>query len=613
MRFDPFVLPFTIGMLVMLGILTWKFVSWFQRLELYQRLMAKKNLFSIRTLKGIREIILESLLHRRIFRKNALLGYMHMSLAFGWFLLIVVGHFETSAYMGTSLNAPYVPIFLRFFQTSPDYSFTEKIYWLAMDAILLLVLSGVALAWFKRLRSKAFGMKSTARHPLGDRIALSVLWFIFPLRLVAESITSAYYGGGSFLTGTLGNFLPDVAVQQPVFLASWWAYSLSLGIFFLALPFSRYMHIPSELGVIMLRNWGINASIHSRCGMTEFQIHACSSCGICLDKCQLGTTLNYKAIQSPYIYRSIRNQDVCSENLFNCLMCGRCEQACVVGIETNTIRRSERKNITRQLCSDLEYLPKPQLPASARAEVLYFAGCMSHLTPGIKQSMQQIFSTAGISYANLDENESICCGRPMMLAGMKEQAETLIRRNKAIIKQTGAKTLVTSCPICYKIFREEYKLNIEVIHHTQYLERLISSGKLAFEKTSRKVVYHDPCELGRGSGIYEEPRKVIRKIAVLIEKKDIREEALCCGGSLANTVLTSKEQKQLAAGAIEKLVTPHTEAIITSCPLCKKTFSKANSIYEVMDIAELLAGQLSQRAVRKHKRTKKEIFQEITF
>ncbi len=151
------------------------------------------------------------------------------------------------------------------------------------------------------------------------------------------------------------------------------------------------------------------------------------------------------------------------------------------------------------------------------------------------------------------------------------------------------------------------------MHHTQYLDMLLSSGKLEVAKTELEVVYHDPCELGRGSGIYEEPRKVIRRLANLAENTHVRSQALCCGGSLANTILTSREQRRLASETINKLVTPITDAIVTSCPLCKKTFSKVGSWYEVMDISELLASQITSQYTREHKQTKKEVYHEISY
>lgn len=613
MPFNLFVLPFSLGLAILLVVLTWKFTTWIIQLEPSQQKMVRRNFFTIRTLKGLREIISESLLHQRIFQKNRLLGYMHMSLAFGWFLLIVVGHLETSAYFGKGWRAPYVPIFLRFAQQNPDYSFTENAYWFAMDMILLFVLSGVALAWLKRIRSKTFGMQSTTRHPLGDRIALSVLWFIFPLRLLAESITSGYYGGGSFLTGSAGSLLSGTFINQTTFLISWWLYSLSLGIFFIALPFSRYMHIPGELGVIMLRNWGVRASKQNRSGMNCFEMNACSSCGICLDACQLSATLKHRSHQSPYIYRSMRNNCMNADDLFNCLMCGRCEQACVVGIETNAVRSAERNKLMNNLPVDFDYLPVQKLPPVTNAEVLYFAGCMSHLTPGIKHSMQSIFKAAGVKYLNLDENESICCGRPMMLAGMIEQAEAMIRKNKNLIEQSHVKTLVTSCPICLKVFREDYNLNIKVLHHTQYLDQLLTSNRIKITRTNRRVVYHDPCELGRGAGIYDAPRRVINQLARLEENTSTKSQSLCCGGSIANTMLSSGEQKRLASEAIGKLLTPDAEAIITSCPLCKKTFAKTRVVQDVMDISELVAAQLIDVRTKKQPAYTRMVFHEIPF
>jgi Fe-S oxidoreductase len=592
MRFDPFVLPFTIGLIFLTFTLIWKFSRWLMQLEPRQKAVVAKNILSLRTIKGLNEIILESLLHHRIFKKNRLLGYMHMSLAFGWFLLIIVGHFETTAYFGKGWRAPYVPIFLRFAQTTHEFSIAERLYWFAMDTLLLFILSGVALAWFKRIYSKIFGMHSTTRHSPGDRIALSALWFIFPLRLLAESITSAFYGGGSFLTGGIGSLVSGPMISYSIFLTSWWLYSISLGIFLIFLPFSRYMHIPGEAVLIVLRNWGITASREKRCGMAQFELHACSSCGICLDTCQLNETLKYRQHQSPYIFRAIRNHSVCIESIFNCLMCGRCEQSCPVGIETTTIRQEERNFLSRNLISEFSYLPEQKIQGREEVEVLYFAGCMSHLTPSVKLSMQHIFKTAGVKYVNLDENESICCGRPIMLTGMRQQAQILIEKNKMLIKQTGARLLVTSCPICYRVFREEYGLSQDVLHHTQYLDRLITTNRLKIRNDNYRVVYHDPCELGRGSDIYEEPRRVIGKLAHLEETSASRSQSLCCGGSLANTLLTSQEQKQLAAKTIRKIILPETEAIVTSCPLCKKTFSKAKSEYVIMDIAELVVMQL---------------------
>ncbi len=598
MKFNPFVLPFSVGLLTLLGMLIYRYIRWFMQLSRIQKEIVKKNILTIRTYQGIREVFFESLLHRKIFRKNRLLGYMHMSLAFGWFLLIVVGHLETSAYFGTAIEIPYVPIFLRFFQMDATHSTAQTGYWFIMDTLLLFVLSGVFLAWYKRWNARKFGMKNTSQHTTGDRIALGVLWLIFPLRLLAESFTSILYGGGSYLTFRLGSLMEGIANWQ-VFYTCWWAYSISLGIFFISLPFSRYMHIPTEVCLIMLRHWGVIDENNKLSGLSKFEINSCSSCGICLDTCQLQVDANIRNVQSPYLFKQIRSHSIIDDTLQNCLMCGRCEQSCVVGINTIKIRQAARKSVSGQLYSNFEYLSKIEAQATKKSDVIYFAGCMSHLTPGIKRSMINIMNAARVNYSLLDENESICCGRPMMLAGMKTQAKELIQKNKSIIESSNAKTLITSCPICYKIFSEEYDLEIEVLHHTQFIDRLIKENKIKLHKTDQKVSYHDPCELSRGTNIYEEPRSILKNIAVLEEYPDQKEQSLCCGGSIANSILNQDEKRQIALSTVNKITGSSTDLLVTSCPLCKKTFTQATRRICIVDIAEFVDQNLADKSYTK--------------
>ena len=144
-----------------------------------------------------------------------------------------------------------------------------------------------------------------------------------------------------------------------------------------------------------------------------------------------------------------------------------------------------------------------------KADVLYFAGCMTHLTPSIKNSMVKILDASGLNYNFIDEQGGVCCGRPLMLAGQDKEARELINFNSQLIWKSGAHTLVTSCPICYKVFRESYYLDVEVLHHTQFIKSLIDEGSVKLKFLRKKVVYHTPCDLGRGSGVYDEPREVL--------------------------------------------------------------------------------------------------------
>ena len=148
---------------------------------------------------------MESLIHRKILKTNFRLGYMHMSLAFGWFLLILFGTIEADIFGTKHLNAPYKAIFFRFFNPDHGRMGFEAAYGFFMDLILAFILSGLLLAIIKRFYSRVVGMKKTTKLKITDKIALTSLWLIFPSRLLAESFTSGAYGTGSFLTGSLGS------------------------------------------------------------------------------------------------------------------------------------------------------------------------------------------------------------------------------------------------------------------------------------------------------------------------------------------------------------------------------------------------------------------------
>lgn len=188
----------------------------------------------------------------------------------------------------------------------------------------------------------------------------------------------------------------------------------------------------------------------------------------------------------------------------------------------------------------------------------------------------------------MDENGGICCGRPMMLLGQEKSAALLIEKNTDIILQSNASLLVTSCPICYKTFNDEYSLPITVMHHSQYIEQLIDKGIITVNHTGLSAVYHDPCDLGRNSGIYNPPRQTLRQITNLLDSRYEREEGLCCGASTGNALLNNDQRRKIAHDALRKLIVEKPDILVTACPLCKKTFTGAGS-QRVEDIAQVVA------------------------
>jgi len=590
------------GMIFLTALLVILYIKWLSNLEAGDLKKIGTNAFTVKTLYAIREIFMEGLLHRKVFKSNILLGYMHMSLAFGWFMLIVVGKFETLFYTGKLANEFYYPIFFRFFEQNPHISGMLLIFNAVMDITLLVVLSGIIVAILRRLRPGIAGMKKAVKHSLGDRLALSALWLIFPLRLLAESTTAGYTGNGSLITQPFGDFLAFFLPVQQLSIVFWWMYSLSLGAFMVSIPFSRYMHIPTEILLILLRNWGLKTN-EKFTGFSEIEIQSCSRCGICIDTCQMSTQGKNCTTQMVYFLRDYRYNQLTPDFTDNCMLCGRCNNACPVGIDLTQQRVLQRKKSAFEQPEGFKYLPVNQ--SITKAEVIYFAGCMSHLSPIISRSMEKIFKAANVDYLFLDKNESVCCGRPLKLSGQFEAAKKLVENNRQQIIASEAKTLVTSCPICYKSFKEDYNLNIRVLHHSEYLPELIILEKITVHSSGKKVVFHDPCELGRGSGIYEQPRQLLNHFTDLVPMSQEKENSLCCGGSLGNLSINPDERCAIQKATAEYLNSTDPEIVATSCPLCKKSIAQFSDA-PVKDIAELVASNLEtgierQKEAKHHK------------
>jgi Fe-S oxidoreductase len=189
-----------------------------------------------------------------------------------------------------------------------------------------------------------------------------------------------------------------------------------------------------------------------------------------------------------------------------------------------------------------------------------------------------------------------------MLAGKTSAAQETIAANKKMILESGCRTLVLSCPICYKIFKEEYGLkDIEVLHYTQYIKRLVDEGRLKLNAGGESIVYHDPCELGRGCGVYAEPRNVLSQVGTLVKAGKEGDESVCCGGSLGSLTLDARDRAKITESSLANLVVNKPQTIVTACPLCLMTFSgpaldavnaEGNQV-KVNDFAEVVSRSVS--------------------
>lgn len=570
--FHPFVLPFVLGMAF---VLTYCVVGLFRVIFQLPKNDRKQFLRSLVTPKtawaNIRDLFGDCLFHVKIWKRNPVLGYMHSAIAFGWFMIIVIGHImlftlkplqgvEVEGFARTFTNF-YYPIFYKHFATeTPVFAFL-------MDFFLLMIISGIIIAVVKKIYSKIVGVKRVTKFGFADNMIRFALWTIFPFRLIAEKTN---------------------------IMAFWWLYSIDLMVFMCMLPFTRYMHIPTEALFILMRHAGLKAR-EPRKGYALAELYSCPSCGLCIDACPMSVNDKNSGNTSAYFMKKMRNGDYEDSQRIaeTCLMCGKCVLVCPVSIESCDIKFSQRAATPYNINSDHSYLDVISTVGMRRdTSLLYFAGCMTQLTPKIMRSMKQIMEAAGEDYEFLDKDGGICCGRPMLLSGKVAEAQAMIAKNTELIKKSGAKRLVLSCPICFKVFKDEYKLEgIEILHHTQYIDELIKTGRLKVSKGDVNYVYHDPCELGRAYGVYDEPREVIENVGNLRKARSEKELSICCGGSLGSFNLTQQERDEITQNSVNDLMFNNPDEIVTACPLCLKTFAKKSPV-AVKDIAEIVSEKL---------------------
>jgi heterodisulfide reductase subunit D len=377
------------------------------------------------------------------------------------------------------------------------------------------------------------------------------------------------------------------------------------------------------------------------------EIDACTRCGECLNSCPVyaeredeelnprGKIQNLKKfIRGQYglwakIFgpKKLNEEDIkaLSERIFQCTLCGACDIACPVVINPKDLSIAIREtmvemghhprameNLKKNLLSDhnisadenedraewvedLEEIPEHGFQKD-KAEVIYFVGCVSSFFPMVQkipQNFVQIMDKAGVDFTILGEGEW-CCGFPLIGAGMSKELETLKAHNIDKIKELGAKSVVFSCPSCYRTWNEFYDTDVELLHSSQLLQRLIKEKIIPLKELNLTVTYHDPCDLGRNSGVYEPPREVLKMIpgVKLIELKNNRERTICCGGGGNVEMVDPELSAGIAQKKIDEIQDTGADIIVTSCQQCVRTIStrarKQGIKLKVMDLTEIV-------------------------
>ncbi len=242
-----------------------------------------------------------------------------------------------------------------------------------------------------------------------------------------------------------------------------------------------------------------------------------------------------------------------------------------------------------------------------KPEYLFWVGCAGAFDDRYKKvarAFTKILVYTGTSFAVLGKEES-CTGDPARRAGNEMLYQMQALQNIEIFKMYEVKKIITICPHCFNIFKNEYPDlggNYEVIHYVQFLNDLMQKGKLKLNKSlaSTTVTYHDPCYLGRANQIYDEPRHLLEAVSdQVVEMKRNKSFALCCGAGGAQMFKEAeKGNKEVFIERIEDALETKASTIATACPFCMTMMTDGikykNKEEEVKnyDIAEIVAMDL---------------------
>ena len=355
----------------------------------------------------------------------------------------------------------------------------------------------------------------------------------------------------------------------------------------------------------------------------------CYQCGKC------DTVCPWNKVRTFSMRKLIREatfglSEIENEEIWRCTTCGRCPQKC-----PRDVKQIQNMVALRRMATGYGVLPaavKPVRAASAglnadgnpfgedrakRAdwakglgvktfeegmEILYFPGCYLSYDARLKKvavATAKLLKKAGVDFGILGAEEN-CCGESIRKTGNEDLFKQLARENIKTFIDHGVKKILVSSPHCYHTFKNEYpefNVHFEIVHITQYLFALINEGRLQINNEyAKKVVYHDPCYLGRHNGIYDEPREILKQIPglELTELAEAREDSFCCGMGGGRIWMETPVSERFSNLRLEEAIALGAQELVTACPYCVTNFEDSRVVLnydetiQVKDITEVL-------------------------
>lgn len=362
-------------------------------------------------------------------------------------------------------------------------------------------------------------------------------------------------------------------------------------------------------------------------------LDACTNCGRCQDECPAWTTgkplsprkliqdlkshlikITKKTLNTEESPPPLIGEGPNESEIWSCTTCGACQEICPLYIEhilkiidlrrNLVLAQSKMPETAQTMLRNMQQRGHPWAGAQSlrlrgdwtsnldlkilskgdKARTLFWVGCTSALCDRnvpITISLTRLLKSVGIDFAVLGDTET-CCGDPARRAGYEFQFQIMAEQNIEVFKNHNISEIITICPHCYNILKNEYPLyggKFKVIHYTQLIYDLMKQGKLKLKNGLKSVfTYHDPCYLGRYNGIYSEPREILLAIpgASLKEMENSKNMSFCCGGGGGHMWIEEYPgTKKINQKRIEDAIKTGADTVVTTCPYCLQMFEES--------------------------------------
>ncbi len=442
---------------------------------------------------------------------------------------------------------------------------------------------------------------------------------------------------------------------------TWWLHFLLVAGFLALIPYTKFRHILTTSSNYFFSDLGLKGKLTNLDLEDEdaetfganvvkdmtwkdiFDTDACTSCERCQDCCPAyatGKPLSPMKLVNQLGEVARNNPEtnlidtISKDALWSCTTCRACQEFCPASIEhihkIIELRRSmvlmEGEFPGEEVMAAMEQtevngnpfgigyatrgdwaseLGVLTLAEECDIDILYFVGCYSSFDKRnirVAKSFIELCKAAGVRVGILGKEEK-CCGEPMRKMGNEYLYQSLAAENIEKIASYGVKRIVTTCPHCFNTLSKDYQdlgfTGVEIEHHSVFLEKLLSTGKLVIKAAPLSCTYHDSCYLGRHNDIYDAPRSIIKMAGgTLVEMETNREEGFCCGAGGGRILAEEKLGVRMNVKRVQMAAKLGTEVLVSNCPFCLTMFedgvkgAEVDDILAPRDIAEILLERL---------------------